>query len=30
MTFDSTNPHDLGWVLNRPGQALLHEEWKRG
>ncbi|CAM9192101.1 unnamed protein product [Pylaiella littoralis] len=30
LTFDSTNPHDLGWVLTRPGQKLLREEWKRG
>eukprot|EP00903_Cladosiphon_okamuranus_P012359 g11587.t1 len=30
MTFDSASPHDLGWVLTRPGQALLHDEWKRG
>ncbi|CAM9151743.1 unnamed protein product [Ectocarpus fasciculatus] len=29
-TFDSTNPHDLGTVLSRAGQTLLHQEWKRG
>ncbi|CAN0024192.1 unnamed protein product [Ectocarpus sp. 6 AP-2014] len=29
-TFDSTNPHDLGTVLSRTGQTLLHQEWKRG
>ncbi|CAM9856546.1 unnamed protein product, partial [Ectocarpus sp. 4 AP-2014] len=29
-TFDSTNPHDLGTVLSRAGQMLLHREWKRG
>lgn len=29
-TFDSANPHDLGWVLTRSGQSLLNKEWKRG
>lgn len=29
-TFDSVNPHDLGAVISRSGQALLKKEWERG